>query len=791
MADYKTGIWSLQEIRDNILEGSWGDYVAVDPSEVYRMGCNSEGQLGDNTRVHRSSPVQLPGTQWKILNNLSGVKCDGTLWSWGTTCQGLIGTNVAPDGTIYSSPVQIPGTSWCDVRKNFNSCAALALKCDGTLWSWGVSHYGQLGNNVTTQNINGKSPTLNNRSSPMQIIGTQWCAISKGSIYTSAAIKTDGTLWMWGYNNDGQLGQNNTILYSSPVQIPGTQWCCVNSGYNHTYALKTDGTLWAWGCGGSGELGASIAYSSSSPVQIPGNQWNGVVAATILGVGLASKNDGTLWAWGASNCYLTAPATSGNSSSPIQIPGTQWTNNIAMGCLTAAALKTDGTLWVWGSGINGELGTNEVNYYLSPTALGSFWTSIDRGSNNPIWIRSAVNCYNPACEPVSTYEGCGQLWVWGTNCTGGFGLGNYLGPTVSGGLGSCQECTAPFPIKGASGVWKCISTFAQYQYAATAGIKSDNTLWIWGYNTDGLQGQNDRVHRSLPQQLPGTQWRNVSVGYHILATKTDGTLWSWGYNANGQLGDNTVVYKSSPVQIPGTQWCFVSAERASAAIKTDGTLWMWGRNSDAGQLGNSTRVDQSSPIQIPGTQWCKVCATVYRTVALKTDGTLWAWGANGGALGNNSTTNISSPVQIPGTQWCGISASNSQTLALKTDNTLWAWGKNQYGAIGQNNTTQYSSPVQIPGTQWCAIRVGQDYALAIKRDGTLFSWGTNCLCDVQLNTRNGGRLGNYGILGNGGVINRSSPVQIPGTQWKEFATGTNTDFRDATAVFAIKGTTPF
>jgi alpha-tubulin suppressor-like RCC1 family protein len=790
MSDYDTGIWSLQEIRDNILEGSWKEYVSKgDPSLVYTAGCNIDAQLGQNNTISRSSPVQVPGTQWKKFSNYSAVKYDGTLWVWGTTNQGRTGLNELT-GTNYSSPIQLPGTNWCDLHQM--CCSTLALKTDGTLWTWGTSDYGVLANNITTNNITDKSPSFNNVSSPVQIPGNYWCFVRKG-VNVAAAIKTDGTLWMWGRNTLGTLGQNNTIHRSSPVQVPGTQWCCVALGNETVYALKKDGTFWAWGgCG----LPTNDIICRSSPTQIPGTQWNGVFPDTIYATGFATKNDGTLWAWGSSQCYLSAPATTANTSSPIQIPGTQWTNNVASASMIVGALKTDGTMWVWGANVDGS-GGNGVSgaNLLSPIAIGgTSWTGIDPGQCN-IWMRERINCYNPACEPISNYEGCGQLWVWGTSCVGGFGLGNDIGPTVAGetvgGFGSCRECTAPFPIKGPVGVWKCVSSFAQAGYSVTAGVKSDNTLWIWGYNTDGLQGQNDRVHRSVPQQLPGTQWRNVSVGYNILATKTDGTLWSWGYNGDGQIGDNTVVYKSSPVQIPGTQWCFVSTQRSSAAIKTDGTLWVWGRNTDAGQLGDNTRINASSPIQIPGTQWCKVCSTVYRTAALKSDGTLWAWGANGGALGNNSTTNVSSPVQIPGTQWCAVSASDSQTLALKTDNTLWVWGKNQYGALGQNNTTQYSSPVQIPGTQWCAIRAGQDYSLAVKKDGTLFSWGTNCLCDVNANIRNGGRLGNYGALGNGGLLNRSSPVQVPGTQWKEFATGTNTDFRDATAVFALKGNTPF
>jgi len=187
-------------------------------------------------------------------------------------------------------------------------------------------------------------------------------------------------------------------------------------------------------------------------------------------------------------------------------------------------------------------------------------------------------------------------------------------------------------------------------------------LWLWGANSYGQLGDNTTTGRSSPVQTiaGGENWRMVSAGgYHTAAIKTDGTLWTWGYNNYGQLGDNTVVHRSSPVQTTagGTTWKQVSASQYhTAAIRTDGTLWLWGYNRYFGQLGDNTVVNKSSPVQTTagGTTWKLVAAGGYHTAAIKTDGTLWLWGCNKyGQLGDTTLVHRSSPIQTiaGGTNW--------------------------------------------------------------------------------------------------------------------------------------------
>jgi alpha-tubulin suppressor-like RCC1 family protein len=294
-------------------------------------GKNNYGQMGDNTTVSRSSPVQMPGTTWNKVNfyargdNTGAVKTDGTLWVWGRNTNGEIGIN-QPTNSHKSSPVQVPGTTWRSVSGTYCN---IAVKTDGTAWSWGQANGGKLGLNDTTQ-----------RSSPTQIgTDTTWSATYSGTSSSIFAIKTDGTVWGWQNNGNGNLGQNNRTVYSSPIQIPGT-YTSTSAGYYGWWGLKTDGTLWGCGNNANGELGQNSIgagggpanHGFSSPVQVPGS-WSAVSGGKAT---TAIKTDGTMWIWGNNgyqgNVPFGFPARGGGLglngpvalqlSSPTQLPGT-------------------------------------------------------------------------------------------------------------------------------------------------------------------------------------------------------------------------------------------------------------------------------------------------------------------------------------------------------------------------------------------------------------------------------------------------------------------------------------
>lgn len=355
-------------------------------------------------------------------------------------------------------------------------------------------------------------------------------------------------------------------------------------------------------------------------------------------------------------------------------------------------------------------------------------------------------------ELADTFKQSG-LWLWGYNAYGPLGIG------------SLDFKSSPVQTVAGGNNWKLVNT-GRY---LTAAIKTDGTLWLWGSNDYGELGDNTLTRRSSPVQTvsAGTNWKQVASGDgHTGAIKTDGTLWMWGYNNTGRLGINTTVDKSSPVQTisGGTNWKQIACGSLhTTAIKTDGTLWTWGFNA-FGELGDNTTVGKSSPVQTvaAGTNWKQVSAYRYYTSAIKTDGTLWTWGFNNfGRLGDNTTANKSSPVQTVagGTNWKLVSCGTYHMGGIKTDGTLWLWGQNGYGELGDNTVANKSSPIQTisAGTNWKQLSCGYSYTAAIKNDGTLWTWGIN----------------SGGQLGNNTQTSVSSPIQTisGGTNWKQVSSG--------------------
>jgi len=359
------------------------------------------------------------------------------------------------------------------------------------------------------------------------------------------STKKSFKLFSWGHGYNGQLGLNSQTTRSSPTQVPGTTWhVLADSGVSVTYAaaaVKSDGTLWIWGNpseGGDflGLLGPSIQTTRSSPIQIPGTTWADVQKG--MKSFYATKTDGTLWAWGDNNRATLGQNNKTNYSSPIQIPGT-WAvgeSKVAGGNECAGAIKADGTMWTWGLNTEGQLGQNNKTGYSSPKQIpGTTWNTI------------SVN----GSQQFLATKTDGTLWAWG--------------PNSSGELGQNDRTDRSSPIQIPGTTWS--SCGGGQSVLAT---KTDNTLWAWGSNTDyGLLGQNEGgsgggTRYSSPVQIPGTNWKQGARAYFTTensagAVKTDGTLWMWGYNASGQLGHNSRTNRSSPTQVPGTKWVSVAS----------------------------------------------------------------------------------------------------------------------------------------------------------------------------------------------------------------------------------------
>jgi alpha-tubulin suppressor-like RCC1 family protein len=709
---------------------------------LWTWGSGSDGRLGTNNATNRSTPVTTfaGGTNWKQvssgLNHTAAIKTDGTLWTWGSGNLGQLGTN----NTISRfTPVTTfaGGTNWKQVSASRSATAA--IKTDGTLWIWGYNEWGQLGTNDTSQ-----------RSTPVTTFagGTNWKQVSGG--YTGiAAIKTDGTLWVWGYNYDGQLGTNDLTNRSTPVTTfaGGTNWKQVSSGRFHTAAIKTDGTLWTWGRGNDGRLGTNDTTTRSTPVTTfaGGTNWKQVGTGDHT---IALQDDGVnkeLYVFGLNDAGQLGFVPLNQSPREVFGNATNW-KQVSSGDTHTAAIKTDGTLWTWGGAtFFGGLGTNDITQRNTPV------TTFAGGTN---WKQVSSSYYTAAIKTDGT------LWTWGYASFGRLGrIFDALTPvtTFAGGTNWADTATTePEDLYTLSA-----------GYRTSAAIKTDGTLWTWGRGYGGQLGNNDTTDKNIPVTTfaGGTNWKQVSSNFTTAAIKTDGTLWTWGYGTSGQLGNNDATNRNTPVTTfaGGTNWKQVSSGgRHTAAIKTDGTLWTWGRGT-YGRLGTNATTDRNTPVTTfaGGTNWKQVSGGTFHTSAIKTDGTLWTWGYGGsGQLGTNNTITRSTPVTTfaGGTNWKQVSAGDYHTAAIKTDGTLWTWGRGSYGRLGTNDATSRSTPVTTfaGGTNWKQVSCGYHTA-AIKTDGTLWTWGR----------------GSYGRLGTNDATSRSTPVTTfaGGTNWKQVACG--------------------
>ena len=346
--------------------------------ELYTWGRGSSGRTGQNDIIDRSSPVQVGSlTTWSqvsLFSHAVAIKTDGTMWTWGANSYGRLGQN---NGIDVSSPVQVGSlTNWSQASAGGTHTAA--IKTDGTLWTWGNNGEGELGQNI---------PYTTDRSSPIQVGAlTYWSQVSAGGSQT-LAIKTDGTLWAWGENNKGQSGLNSgTTNRSSPVQVGAlTTWAQVSAGDLHTGAVKTDGTLWMWGDNGFGRLGLNTnqTIDVSSPTQVGAlTTWLQVSAG--VAHTCAIKTDGTLWAWGNNGSGRLGINTNQavDVSSPVQVGAlTNW-SQVSAGSSHTVAVKTDGTMWAWGDSLRGAVGDGSIIFRSSPVQVGALTTWAQGAAGN-------------------------------------------------------------------------------------------------------------------------------------------------------------------------------------------------------------------------------------------------------------------------------------------------------------------------------------------------------------------------------------------------------------------------
>src|SRR5579862_2590939 len=669
-------------------------------------GENTYGQLGDGTAVARWTPVPVVNLIGAINAISTGqyhtaaVKNDGTIWTWGNNSYGQLG-----DGNNYDrlTPFSISGVSSI-IAVAAGQNHTLALTSGGIVWAWGYNGYGQLGDGTTTE-----------RLTPVQVILlTNVVAIAAGQNF-SLALKSDGTVWAWGYNGYGQLGNGTTTSEPSPVQVTAlTGVSQIAAGAYHSMARKSNGTIWTWGYGGYGQLGNGSTSSQSNIVSV-----TGISNAKSIGAGdnhsLAVLSDGSVWAWGYNGDGQLGDGTTTNEDTPIQtgtaVSGFSGFSVVAGGSNFSLAMEANGTVWAWGDNAQGQFGDGITNQSLLPLQQSAC------AGVSSVGGLSLFTSYLSANQQFAVAaKSDGTVWAWGDNTYGQLGDGTQI------------NRNSPVEAAGVTGAIN-VSAGGYHSLAVT----SSGTVWTWGYNGYGELGSgNTSTDRPTPLPINNFTGAVKAAGGsdHSLVLRSDGTVWGFGYNGYGQLGDGTTTERTSPVQSIGLtgMTAIAAGQYHSLALRSDGTVWGWGYNG-YGQLGNGTTTTEQSAVQVPGlSNIVAIAAGLNHSLALRSDGTVWAWGYGGyGQLGDGSTNTYYNIVNVSGlTDVIAIAAGSYQSLAVRSDGTVWAWGYNGDGELGNGSTTSSPIPVQVTGlTGALAVAAGSVSSLALTSNGSLAVWGSN------------------------------------------------------------------
>ncbi len=351
----------INSFAQTISAGANQSFVLCSDSTVRSWGWNPYGQLGNGTNTDSNIPVQVSALSGiKAIAGGGGhclaLKNDSTLMAWGGNFLGQLGNGTNTDSNI---PVQVSALSDITAIAGGDEEHSLALKSDGTLWTWGRNFEGQLGIGISGWGIQSNLPVQVSVLSGMIAIA--------GGRYHSLAVKNDGTAWAWGANGAGQLGNGTTTESNVPVQISALSGIIAIAGGGwHSLALKNDGTVWTWG-------------GSLVPVQVIA-----LSGITAIAAGehhsLALKNDGTVWAWGGNNSGQLGTGNNTSSNVPVQVSALSGITAIAAGNNHSLALKNDGTVWAWGFNNYGQVGngTNtSSNVPVQVTGLCQILTGLE------------------------------------------------------------------------------------------------------------------------------------------------------------------------------------------------------------------------------------------------------------------------------------------------------------------------------------------------------------------------------------------------------------------------------
>lgn len=775
-------IFAQEDINSNsvvkkIFSGDNNSLILKSDGNVWSTGDNYWGQLGDIEKVNNSKLFKLSNIS-DVVSASQGLtfsvflKSDGTVWSLGSNFNGELG-----DGTkinAKSTPVHVNGLTGIKAV----SCGyghTIALKSDGTVWAWGTNKNGELGDG-----------TFEGKLTPVKVLNIDnIVAISANSSGGhNLALQSDGTVWAWGNNTGGQLGDGTKENKNYPIKVEGlSDIRSIDTGMSHNIALNKYGEVFEW-------------KNSEQPVRIQG--LNGIKQIDTGGLyNLALNTNGIVFSWGNNSNGQLGDNTTTNRSTPVQVKNISSIEYISAGYSHSMAKKSDGSIWAWGENYNHQLGDGTYTDRYTPVKVlldtvypsVSTTTPLSNTLNNsvykPINIKfsesvfvgknynnielfdsenNKVLCNKSILDDTLVLSPIGSLE----------GLENYSVRIPSGSLQDKEEnifvsdYSYSFTTGDPLNINMAISNTVPFANEKNVSINKDVYIKLHTNIKAGQSFNDITVKDNYNNVIPTTKKivKNILVLYFKAPLKFNNlytvTIPSESLkDTNGKSLIGSYTYKFT-TNASSDILSVSSGIGYNLALRADGKVVVWGLNN-YGQLGIgkvSANPDyEITPVVVKGlTDIISVsCSTqgerdFVHSVALKKDGTVWTWGSNfSGQLGITSISDESNHPTPTKVKYIGnvsaISAGGSHTVALKKDGTVWAWGSNYYGQLGDGTLDSRRNPVQVKGIKGVvAISAGARHTLALKKDGTVWAWGDN-------------RNSQLGI--NSAISQKTTPVQIP------------------------------
>jgi alpha-tubulin suppressor-like RCC1 family protein len=361
-----------------------------------------------------------------MVTGLAGCGTPGIPWAWGNNESGELGVSPGGVGALSALPVRVQKLSGVmQLAGGYDH--SLALRSDGTVWAWGTNWAGQLGNGTADGAAAWNGPSLVPHPDPEQIGNLNGVVQVAAGWSWSMALRFDGTVWTWGLNDYGQLGNGSTNDSPSPIQVPGVSSITqVSAGNGHALALTSDGKVLSWGTSAGGILGTgSLMAVANPPTQIQGLDHVTQVVAVQFG-SWALTSDGRVWGWGLNNVGQLGPgSTVAESFYPVQIAGLSDVVQIASALNNPMALKSDGTVWTWGEfSVSGS----------TPHPVAVQVPGLDGVTQLALGSQFAFGL---------ALRSDGTVWAWGTNDNGQLGNGVPSSATPQPPLGVTEVLGLP------------------------------------------------------------------------------------------------------------------------------------------------------------------------------------------------------------------------------------------------------------------------------------------------------------------------------------------------------------